>query len=144
MNPQALEFISVREEVLVDTQPTIGTGIKLSHPRADAVLKQIRERVSITIANSGVRVGRSLRSKPAWYGGTHWFDLTYRVKLIIPRPIQRIREIHSTPIAAYFHHLRSSRERHVWFGGVGFTVYDSADSYRAGVSLTGTPSAMKS
>src|SRR5271170_3712702 len=51
---------------------------------------------------------------------------TLRIKLRVPRRIQRVREIDSAPIAAEFHHLRAAVQRRFGIFGMSGFANDAA------------------
>src|SRR5437667_12411801 len=56
-----------------------------------------------------------------------------RDRIARPMPVKRVREIDSFAIAAYFHHLRSARERLIRLLRMRCTIGYATDAYRAGL-----------
>ena len=58
---------------------------------------------------------------------------TVGIELLIPRCIERVGEIDSFAVAAYFHHLRAASQRLVGLFRMWRAIDNAADAHRAGL-----------
>src|ERR1700681_2905600 len=56
----------------------------------------------------------------------------FRIELLIPRHVERVREIDTPTVAAHLDHLRSAVQRGLRIARMWRAAYDAADVHRAG------------
>src|SRR5438105_8861247 len=84
----------------------------------------VREEAWVDLHSAGVGVGVDARHPGTYAAG---------IEDLIPRGIERVREVDPLPVAAYLDHLRPARQGQVGSGRVWSLAGDPAQAHRAGL-----------